>query len=119
MSGGGHTPGPWFAVNVGSDEMPMMDVKAERIRGQGPTHCVAICATGDSPQEMENANADLIAAAPELLGALEEVMKFKRGDPPYRFTGHDDAERENAYWDGWRVVEDKILAAIKKARGDG
>lgn len=67
----GHTPGPWFAVNDGTDDEPMMSVKAARIAGREPRHVVAICATGDSPQPMENANARLIAAAPDLLESLE------------------------------------------------
>lgn len=64
------TPGPWFVVNDGTDDEPMMSVKAARIAGKAPRHAVAICATGDSPQEMENANARLIAAAPDMLEAL-------------------------------------------------
>ena len=53
----GPTPGQWFAVNDGNRTEPFMNVKAERISGRGPTHEVAICATGDSPQSMETANA--------------------------------------------------------------
>lgn len=56
------TPGQWFAVNDGNRTEPFMNVKAERISGRGPTHEVAICATGDSPQSMETANARYIAA---------------------------------------------------------
>lgn len=52
-----HTPEPWFAVNVGSEREPMWSVKAARIAGKPPKHGVALCATGDSPQEMETANA--------------------------------------------------------------
>ena len=58
----GPTPGEWFAVNDGTRGEPFMNVKAERISGRGPTHEVAICATGDSPQSMETANARYIAA---------------------------------------------------------
>lgn len=65
------TPGPWFAVNNGTADEPMMMVKAARIAGRPPKHEVAIVATGDSPQEMETANAHLIAAAPALFEALE------------------------------------------------
>ena len=66
------TPGPWHPINIGSKSEPMMSVKAARISGAPPKHEVAICATGDSPQEMENANAALIAAArTALLDALE------------------------------------------------
>ena len=67
----GPTPGEWFAVNDGTRGEPFMNVKAERISGRGPTHEVAICATGDSPQSMETANARYIAAChPEAIRAL-------------------------------------------------
>ena len=70
-----HTPGPWFAVNTGTDEEPMMVVRAARIAGQEPRHEVAICCTGDSPQEMENANAALIASAPDLKAENEKLKE--------------------------------------------
>lgn len=93
-----HTPGPWFVVDRGSKGNPMMSVMAERIRGKGPSHEVAICATGDSPQEMEDANARLIAAAPELLAALHAVVCQPGFEPdePYGV---------------------QVLAAIAKAEG--
>jgi hypothetical protein len=69
------TPGPWFVINEGSKNEPMMSVKAARISGRPPKHCVAICATGDSPQEMEDANALLIAAAPDLYEATQFVER--------------------------------------------
>jgi len=74
----GPTPGEWFAVNDGTRGEPFMNVKAERISGRGPTHEVAICATGDSPQSMETANARYIAACHpaairELLAEIERL----------------------------------------------
>ena len=57
------TPGPWTPINVGTDDEPMWSVKAARIAGRPARHEVAICATGDSPQEMETANAHFIALA--------------------------------------------------------
>ena len=80
------TPGPWFAVNCGTEDEPMYSVKAARIKGKPPRHEVCICATGDSPQDMETANARLIAAAPDLLEALKtarhQVYLFARPDDP-------------------------------------
>jgi hypothetical protein len=96
------TPGPWSAVNVGTKDEPMMSVKASRISGRQLRHEVAICATGDSPQEMENANAHLIAAAPELYEALDAL-----------FGGVDDGKIT--------VTPSKIhsaRAALAKARGE-
>lgn len=69
----GPTPGPWFAVNDGTEDEPMMSVKAARIAGRKPQHVVAICATGDSPQRMEDANAALIAAADP--GTIAKLLK--------------------------------------------
>ena len=77
------TPGPWFAVNDGSAAEPMMMVKAARIAGRPPRHEVAIVATGDSPQEMENANARLIAAAPDLVAALRDIAERPLADRDY------------------------------------
>jgi hypothetical protein len=74
MSEAKFTPGPWVAVNRGTKHEPMMSVMAARIAGQKPRHEVAICATGDSPQEMEDANAHLIAAAPDLYQALKTLL---------------------------------------------
>jgi hypothetical protein len=98
------TPGPWFAVNDGTALEPMMVVKAARIAGKPPRHEVAIVAIGDSPQEMEDANAFLIAAAPELLEMLERMI--------------DQGERCN--WFGDRLDEELVAEArqlIAKARG--
>lgn len=70
-----HTPGPWFVVDRGRPGEPMMSVMAERIAGHGPSHEVAICATGDSSQEMEDANARLIAKAPEMAARIEALER--------------------------------------------
>jgi len=104
------TPGPWFAVNCGTKKEPMMSVKAARIAGQPPLHEVAICATGDSPQEMENANAHLIAAAPEIFASLS-AMRAKIGDVAAQFPSTISLHK----------VEDLMEqadAALRKARGE-
>jgi hypothetical protein len=94
------TPGPWHAVNDGTDDEPMMSVKAARIAGRPPRHEVAIVATGDSPQEMETANAYLIAAAPDLYAALVALV----------------AKEESFGWAS--SLLDKANAALRKARGE-
>lgn len=95
-----HTPGPWVAVNEGTKAEPMMTVKAARISGQPPRHCVAICATGDSVQEMEDANAALIAAAPDMYEALKAFH-------PSQIKAQGDLAR------AWETAR----AAIAKAEG--
>ncbi len=79
MSETQHTPTPWFAVNDGTAKEPMWSVKAARIAGQKPRHEVAICATGDSPQEMETANAAFIVAAVNSHATLTTALEEARG----------------------------------------
>lgn len=99
-----HTPGPWFAVNDGTEDEPMMMVKAARIAGRPPQHEVAIVATGDSSQEMEDANARLIASAPEMLDALVELNGVSC------VFGQSSADKIAA-------AKGKAAAAIAKATG--
>jgi len=101
----GPTPGEWFAVNDGTRGEPFMNVKAERISGRGPTHEVAICATGDSPQSMETANARYIAAcAPanmrELLAAHDAL---KADADRYRWLRGDSCPDHSSRWIEWEV----------------
>ncbi len=77
-----------------------MSVRAARIAGQPPRHEVALCATGYSPQEMEDANARLIAAAPEMLAALCGLLDV--------FENDADAD----------AAIDAARAAIVKAEGN-
>ena len=80
-----HTPGPWAIDGEGTNAMVRgadLTIVAVRHRLTGPTH---------------EANARLIAAAPELLEALESILS--------------DACDNGAYWD-------KARAAIAKARGE-
>ena len=65
-----HTPGPWFVVaqnNVGS--------KGTQVWGLAGDTRIADCASGGISLEGKRANARLIAAAPELLEALQGVLR--------------------------------------------
>lgn len=104
------TPGPWSAVNDGTATEPMMSVKAARIAGRPPRHEVALVATGDSPQEMETANAHLIAAAPTLYEALSAII-----DACDRAGKDDDLSIVDTFTD---AMEDAARAALAKARGE-
>lgn len=91
----GPTPGPWFAVNDGTRGEPFMNVKAERIGGRGPTHEVAICATGDSPQSMETANARLIAAcSPANVAAILAHVEAQAAEIERLTAERDEARAE-------------------------
>jgi len=74
-----HTPGPWIADmqtgQVLSDSCDVGDIVVERVDGVG----VALDGAGNIiPGERINAEADanirLIAAAPELIASLEEMI---------------------------------------------
>lgn len=112
-----HTPGPWFVVNVGDDDEPMYSVKAERIRGRGPTHEVALCATGDSTQEMETANARLISAAPDLKALAVALDNFWTADFPGGPDAPIDANGHFRLSDDTTALWRQCRAAIAKAEG--
>lgn len=62
-----HTPGPWEAHTYGDKS-----VSVRHYLGMGLNQPVCEMHPGKTPAE-RNANARLIAAAPELLAALEEM----------------------------------------------
>lgn len=99
MSGVKHTPGPWFEQTGFSDDV---EITAESREGM-----VAICSmelgyTGNIGVEQE-ANARLIAAAPDLLGALEEFSR--------EYDGFEDGNGDPC------PVLAKARAAIDRATG--
>ena len=87
-----HTPGPWAYENYGGTVHVFLDNKEGT-----PSICKLV---GND----KDANARLIAAAPELLGALEEL--FSMADDAYE--GDDEFT--------WNVG--KARAAIAKAKGE-
>jgi len=95
MSAVTHTPGPW---NVGTSaqgrEVVFLNGLTERHGGLGPSQNWIDCNT--------EANARLIAAAPELLAVVQEL------------------EESAGYWSEYDVplgIVDRIRAAIAKAEG--
>lgn len=96
MSKQGHTPGPWFITGN-------MTRYIEASIGGGLIQEVASCGPTEADNgygEQQMANARLIAAAPELLEALEHAVK-------------------TAEWDTYgRASLNKARAAIAKARGE-
>ena len=84
-----HTPGPWFSIatsNIGHNAV---------VDADGFTVC--------SPSPMGAGNARLIAAAPDLLAALEAFVGARKGDG-----------------NGWTLDSLEALAreAIAKAKGN-
>ena len=89
------TPGPWFEYREG-----FSTVYIEAKLRHGVIQEVAACGPTEEGQEAQSANARLIAAAPELLEALEMLVLFT------------PRTKRNA------VVLHKALAAIAKATGE-
>lgn len=94
-----HTPGPWHLSNLSH--------RYVRYRLSTDATGYNICdmdVFGGPPDEKE-ANARLIAAAPELLEALEQICNLERR-----------AFREA--WDMLQEVDRLARTAIRKARGE-
>lgn len=96
-----HTPGPWnFQKNGECELRPELIYSESKILGFGVAHTIPVYT-----EEMRLANARLIAAAPELLAALEKICS-----------------REMTAWNGHvkGILFEDICAAktaIAKAKG--
>lgn len=87
MSENKHTPGPWI-------------VAGESIITQDDTHCIAVIEDDggyQAPAEQREANANLIAASPELFRALKHVI-----------DQYDRASDFTQFMDGldWKMIRD-------------
>jgi hypothetical protein len=90
-----HTPGPWEVIRQDDGSLAIVNNNGDII-----TYAFDL---SDDINALQNAN--LIAAAPELLAALYEALPFINDD-------------DGAYKAGYaKKVEQRILAAINKAEG--
>ena len=102
-----HTPGPWFAQAGYLTIYNLSD-------GNVGTTCGIAKVLRDQPgDDQAEANARLIAAAPELLDALTRMLK--------QFPA--DSDLYAAGWDGSAINEacdayDAARAAVRKATGE-
>ena len=99
-----HTKGPWEDVNLGSDNIWIIDESgnyiAETIGADEEGRYI-------KDDEEREANAHLIAAAPELLEACNTILN--------RFGGHvRDYEEMTA---GQKLAIERTVEAIRKAEG--
>lgn len=107
-----HTPGPWEVAEAGSWKDGKRTSMEYFVRRPGDDVAIASDiidpANDDAPSEV---NARLIAAAPELLEALEQLLN------------QFDSEIHNEY-DGTEMLNDRLSeanharTAITKAKGD-
>lgn len=104
----GHTPGPWSVrwQDVGAQQRHSAIYGPKVGWGRGIAVLAHTHGARDKPEN--TANARLIAAAPDLLEALEEL--FVRGDVQIAFAGNPNA---------CEALEAKCRSAIARARGEG
>lgn len=130
-----HTPGTWFTHREG-----FSTIYVEARIGGGMLQEVAACGPTAAGHEQQEANARLIAAAPDLLEALQwrEQFEPREGEDVnerferiaavfYRETGHlrpgkdcsmESMDVRQAAWDEWMEAgRAKARAAIAKALG--
>lgn len=111
-----HTPGPWTAeeVIVRPPNQRSWEVNCDK-GGR-----VLICNTGNSadgtvpPAEQRGANARLIAAAPDLLAALEADQELDNHNLNHADCPVGCIERSSL----WAIAREKRVAAIAKAKGE-
>lgn len=102
-----HTPGPWFIPKYG--DIDEAEINFTHPNGKTYTIAKAFSGLGGNDFKEQHANAHLIAAAPDLLEALEEIAQ---GMGAYNV---DPLEHAN------NVIEEAksiARAAIAKAKGD-
>ena len=97
-----HTPGPWSLTTANADTYKGLDcgVKGPEIDGALDFTICDMCDDGYD-NETQKANAHLIAAAPDLLEALEVVRNSI--ETTGQFMGS--------------LMHSQIISAIKKAKG--
>ena len=101
MTNAAHTPGPWDFDDYADHVSYFSD--ATKRKGD---YDFRVEFPDEMPKAEAEANACLIAAAPELLEALEDMAELVEANLVTHEV-HDNA---------WQEVFDKALAAISKAR---
>ena len=100
-----HTQGPWTYYRTLSDIGCIPQVQTVPVGPVGGAYATMICTLSRTGQKngVGEANARLIAAAPELLAALYELVEYDKG-----------SSEEGTY--GSEILE-RCRAAIAKAEG--
>lgn len=101
-----HTPGPWFTKREG-----FSTVWVEARLRAGVIQEVAACGPTEAGQEQQEANARLIAAAPELLAVVEQFLR------PYGVMDKALANTPGPLWDEFLALQKRARVAIENAIG--
>lgn len=99
------TPGLWFRIVGRQGNGEALSQEEQIVSGTAPDHVGVVLILHDGSQA-GNANARLIAAAPDLLAACEE---WSEADSAY--VSLDEQRRR------WSGIMERMRAAIAKARG--
>ncbi len=98
-----HTPGPWLAVDGSTTGRAVIAPEQPKVRRN-------VAAVGGQNRE---ANARLIAAAPDLFNALAAALdEIDQEIEQRKFGGNDE------YWASLQDISNAGRAAIAKARGE-
>lgn len=76
-----HTPGPWTILTEGSEDDCIVRTVMGSRKAARHMNEVACITTGSFDDQTEQANAKLIAAAPELLEVAQEFDKYIESFP--------------------------------------
>lgn len=101
-----HTPGPWVMSRLGPDEIHIMGMNAGTV-------CEIRDANGDPLDEHAEPDARLIAAAPDLLEALSDLVAMIKG-----CSGTSQRWPQSMWNDEDLEVLAEARAAIEKATGE-
>lgn len=102
-----HTPGPWHIIH--EPTLSTYHIRVEDLDA-APVASLFYSSGGSRPQlsrELIDANARLIAAAPDLLAACEAALSFGEGHP----------DRTPSWHDARLATQLTLRAAIAKAKG--
>jgi hypothetical protein len=113
-----HTPGPWVADTTSLADSATVWTKAGwEQRGGGEQAPIALCADPYEPRSRSieecRANAQLMAAAPDMLAALKRANEFITNGIELGFIRMPDASTPDAAHETPGIVR----AAIAKAEG--
>lgn len=93
-----HTPGPWVAWNKVNGRIMRSWRVGERNSTPGVVRPIAVISNERDTGDEEYANARLIAAAPELLTALDMAVKYWRWMVEDNPEQAGDTERDELRW---------------------
>lgn len=110
-----HTPGPWIiATDPRYPSEPCIDAVVD-----GVVWHIALCHMGLGPDDSSaEANARLIACAPELYAALKETLPVLRSEVERLAAAHAGAPAEKvSTFSKAKARYEGALAAVEKAEG--